>query len=348
MKRLFCVICVWILAAAPASNRAVGGRFSKTVWGLFDTFVTLTGYCESQAAFDETADGLTALLRTYDRLLDGYTEYPDTHNVWYLNRHAAQSPVRVDAQLFDLIDWCLNQTSAYPQKVNIAMGAALSIWHDCRETANADAEAASLPDAEALQRAAAHIDPACVRLDREKQTVFFSDPALRLDLGAVAKGYVADRARDYLAEKMPSFLLSLGGNVIAGDAPRDGRGSWRVAVQRPDDEASALDVLSVSRTAVVTSGDYQRYFTVDGVRYAHIIDPDTLYPPAFARAVTVICADALTADYLSTTLFLLPVEEGLALVNALPGVEALWVLPDGDVRMTPGCAAAARLQEGAL
>ncbi len=323
-------------------------KYSKNYFGAFDTVVQLIGYTDGQETFDRAADALMARLLEYHEAFDGYHSYPEVHNVWYLNRYAGQGPVEVPDCLFDLLSWCKEVSAQVPSKVNIAMGSVLSLWHEERERGLEDPSSAKLPDRAALEEAARHTDFDDVILDPENRTVFFADPELKLDLGAVAKGWAADQAQKDLMETMPSFLVSLGGNVYAGDAPADGRKHWGVSIQNPEGtvlsalQTDYLDVLYVDHMSVVTSGDYQRFYTVDGENYCHIIDPDTLMPAQNMRAVTVLCESSGLADYLSTALFLLPIDEGTALVESLPGVEALFCAMDGTVTMTEGMAAVAR------
>ena len=171
-----------------------------------------------------------------------------------------------------------------------------------------------------------------VVIDEAASTVFLTDPNVRLDVGAVAKGWAAQRAAETAPE---GFLISVGGNICA-TGPKDESGSpWIVAVQDPDNGEEYLHTLELTKGNVVTSGDYQRTFTVDGKAYHHIIDPDTLYPGEYWRSVTVVCADSGTADALSTALFLLPEDEGQALLESY-GAEALWVGADGSVTCSSG------------
>lgn len=333
MKRLFSFLLVLILATVFLPCQAEE-KYSKTIFGYFDTVVSFMGYTDSQESFDAVCEELTREMKYLHQLFDGYNSYPGQHNLWYVNHHAGEAPVKVDDVLFDLLQKCqaLQKTPGY-EKVNVAMGTVLSLWHNAREEG-------ALPDRTALQAATQHTDFSKIILNEEEKTVFFADPKIRLDLGAVAKGYAADRLKAVVEDKMPSFLISLGGNVYAGDAPLDGRKKWGVSVQCPDGVApiqfggDMLDVFYVNRMSLVTSGDYQRYMEIDGKRYHHIIDPDTCMPANHLRAVTIVCENGFLADYLSTLLFLLPYEEGVTLIESIPDAGALFVLADGSVTMT--------------
>jgi len=317
-------------------------KFTRLAYGIFDTEVQLLGYAESQEAFDQIADGLMALLKEYNQYFDIYNSYPGVHNLRYVNDNAAKGPVEIPKPLFDLIAWCREKWESNPSSANAAMGAVLSIWHDYRSAGLSDPSNATLPPMEQLSKAAKHTDFSQVILDKEKLTVYFADPLLKLDVGAIAKGFAADLAREYLRQHMPSYLLSLGGNVITGEPPRDGRLRWGISIQDPDDFSGMLDTVYVYGLSVVTSGDYWRYYVVDGENYHHIIDPKTLMPARHIQAVTVICESSALADYLTTTLFLMPYEEGRKLVESMDGVEALWSLMDGTVVLSDGMTKYAR------
>lgn len=345
MKRFLalCTALVWLAVCFPAA--AEPQKYSRSMLGIFDTEIILQGYCESQADFDRAADGLAELLTEYDKIFDAYHSYSGVNNLWYVNRSAGTAPVEIPDALFELLAWCKAQWESGRRETNVALGAVLSIWHDYRTAGLEDPSAAQLPPMEALEAAAEHTDFDQVILDAEASTVFFADPLITLDVGAVAKGFAADKAQAYLSTEMPSFLLSLGGNVVVGQPPQDGRAHWGVSVQDPNAAllsstpgTDILDILYVDSLSVVTSGDYWRFYVVDGQRYHHIIDPKTLMPAAYLRQVTVVCESSLLADFLSTALFTLPYEEGRSLVDSLPGVEAIWALPDGTVKLSGGMA----------
>ena len=169
-------------------------------------------------------------------------------------------------------------------------------------------------------------------LNEAESTVYITDPGLQLDVGAVAKGWSVQR----VSETAPAgLLISVGGNVSA-TGPKDDAGTpWVVGVQNPDGGESFLHTLYLTKGSVVTSGDYQRAYRVDGKLYHHIIDPQTLYPSEYWRSVTVVSSDSGLADALSTALFLLPLEEGQKLLEPL-GAQAMWVDREGNLFYSPG------------
>ena len=183
----------------------------------------------------------------------------------------------------------------------------------------------------ALEEAALHTDMDQVILDEAASTVYLADPQMRLDVGAIAKGWATQR----VAENAPQgLLISVGGNVCAtGPKTADGT-PWVIGIQNPAGEGN-LHTLYVSGGSVVTSGDYQRTYTLEGKAYHHIIDPATLMPAACWRSVTVVCPDSGLADALSTALFTMTLEEGKALLSNLEA-EAFWLDTAGNEYKTPG------------
>lgn len=344
------LLCVLISGCQTATgSETVYQRFTRRTSDIFDTEIMLSGFTSEEENFQRISDEVFRRLAYYNQVFDGYNAYDDLHNLYHINLHAAEGPVTVPEELFFLLSWCREKWDGGLKCVNPAMGAVLSIWHDYRTAGINDPDNAQLPPMEALTAASAHTDFSCVILDAENKTVYYTDPLLKIDVGAVAKGYAADLIRDYLEKEMPSFLLNLGGNVYVGEAPKDGRSAWAVAVQDPRaDLLSAsngndrLDILDIASLSAVTSGDYWRFYVVDGQRYHHIIDPETLMPSTAMQSVTIVCESSLLADYLSTTLFILSYEEGAALIEGMEGVDAMWVLPDGSIRYSPGMEGYAR------
>lgn len=337
MKRTATLILLLVLlcgcTAAPAKSDDTGlNRYEATFLTLFDTVTTIVGYAETEEAFTDTAQAFHDELLEYHQLYDIYNEYEGINNIKTINDHGWEHPIKVDQRIIDLLLFSKELYAQTEGRVNIAMGSVLRLWHDARETGIADPSRAALPDQTALEQAAAHTDIDSIQIDVEASTVFLSDPEVKLDVGAIAKGYAVEQ----VCRNTPSgLLISVGGNVCpTGPKPESGQ-PWVVGIQDPEDPEQYLHTIYVEDVSVVTSGDYQRYFTVDGVPYHHIIDPDTNYPASYWRSVTILCRDSGVADALSTALFTLPQEAGQALLDAFQA-EAMWVRQDGTILYSPG------------
>lgn len=306
-------------------------RFEASFLELFDTVTTVVGYGETEEDFLREVESLKARLEVYHQLYDIYGEYDGISNLKTINDNAGIAPVKVDSRIIDLLEFSRELYEVTGGKVNVAMGSVLSLWHDSREAGIQDPENAALPDPAALEEARKHCGFENVVIDRAASTVYITDPMQSLDVGAVAKGYALEQACRDMTVPM---IVSMGGNVRTV-APKPDGSDWVVGIQDPQGGESYLHTLYVGKGAVVTSGDYQRYYTVDGVRYHHIIDPETGYPVNRYRAVTILCPDSGLADGLSTALFTMTREEGQALLETY-GAEAMWVLPDGTMMYSAG------------
>lgn len=333
MKRI--LACMLIAVLLLTASCAAGGaesyqKYRYTFFGCFDTVIIFTAYAADQAEFETYAKLVEAEMTRYHQIFDKYNAYEGVDNLYAVNQGAAEAPAAAEPELIDLLLTVREWREAYGGALNPAMGAVLDLWHDAREDGTA------LPDEAALKQAAEHMNYDQVIVDEEAGTVYFEDPGISLDVGAVAKGYAAELTSETLRESgLDSFLLNAGGNVVCGGRPLDGRDFWVVGVEDLDG-VSTRETLGATDLSVVTSGDYQRYYTVDGVNYHHLIDPETLYPAAHMHAVTILHPDSALGDFLSTTAFLLPYEESRALIESIPGAEAMWTLMDGSEEMTDG------------
>ena len=306
-------------------------RYQASFLELFDTVTTIIGYAESEEEFRAVAEEIKAGLEEYHELYDIYNEYEGINNIKTINDAAGGEPVAVNGKIIELLLFCREMYEATGGKLDAAMGSVLKLWHDARE-AGEYSEDGQLPDQAALEAAAEHCDFDAIIIDAEAGTVQITDPETRLDVGAVAKGYATEQVCRTLPE---GYLVSVGGNVRACGMKPDGT-DWVVGIQDPDGgtEDYLLTVFAKGGS-VVTSGDYQRYYYVDGVKYHHIIDPETLYPASLWRSVSVVCGNSGLADALSTSLFTMTQDEGLALLEEF-GAEALWVAADGEISYSPG------------
>lgn len=331
MRRVFAVFLAICLLLSGCAWNAGPKKFEKSYFTAFDTYTTITGYANSQQEWNAMADGLYDQLWEYHQLFDIYNEYGGVANLKTVNDNAGIAPVQVDQRIIALLLDCKAYYEATDGLVNAAMGSVLRLWHEARTAGLADPANARLPDADALAEAAKHTSWDAVIIDAENSTVYLEDPTMSLDVGAIAKGWATQR----VAEEAPEgTLLSVGGNICATGAKPDGS-AWNVGVQDPDNASGYLQTCKIDRGAMVTSGDYQRYYTVDGVNYHHIIDPKTGYPAQYWRSVTILCDDSGLADMLSTALFLLPMEAGEALLKQY-GAEAMWVNQQGEIFLSDG------------
>ena len=307
-------------------------KYSASFLTLFDTVTVMTGYAESEEAFTETAQALHDELLYYHQMFDIYNDYEGINNLKTVNDNAGVAPVTVDPAIIALLTDCRSYYEATGGKVNVAMGSVLNLWHVARNDGIDDPANAYLPDMAALEVAAEHTSFDNVILDEENSTVYLADPDMRLDVGAIAKGWSVQRVCETAPE---GLLLSVGGNVCA-TGPKDESGTpWVIGVQDPDGGDSYLHTLYLTEGSLVTSGDYQRAYLVDGQLYHHIIDPDTLYPSTYWRSVTISCVDSGLADALSTALFVLPQAEGQQLLDTFNAM-AMWVAADGTITCSPG------------
>lgn len=324
---------VLLLTGCTASAGNSGKKqYQATFLTLFDTVTYISGLADSEEAFQEQAQEIHDRLLFYHRLFDIYNSYEGLNNLKTVNNNAGIGPVEVDGEIIRFLTDCRTYYTLTGHTVNVAMGSVLRLWHEARNAGLEDPANAALPDENALKQAAAHTSWDNVIIDPEASTVYLSDPDMRLDVGAVAKGWSVQQA----AVNAPAgLLISVGGNVCA-TGPKDSSGTpWVVGIANPDAGDNYLHTLNITDLAVVTSGDYQRYYVVDGIIYHHIIDPQTLYPADQWRSVTIACRDSGLADALSTALFLLSQEEGQALLEQC-GAEAMWMDIQGNRYYSPG------------
>lgn len=310
----------------------------KAYFTYFDTVSYVYSYAgDSAERFEERSAEVSAILEEYHKLFDIYHEYSGINNLCTINRQAGGEPLPVDEKLIDFLDYAHQLYDLTGGEMNVMMGSVLRLWHDCREAASNDPANAKIPDREALAAAAEHIDFSALEMDRENKTVRLTDPEASIDVGALGKGYATERAAEYLErDGAESYVLNVGGNIRIIGAKQDGTG-WVTGIKDPRDAENGFAIsLRLKDTACVTSGVYKRYFTVDGRRYHHIIDKESLFPADYFASLTVLTRDSALADALSTALFCMSYEEGMELVSGLDGVEILWIYPDGEIRYTPG------------
>ena len=334
MKRILSLVFALVLLTGCSTPVPDAGaqQYTATFLTLFDTVTTIIGRESSEEAFQEKTQAIHDDLLRYHELFDIYNDYDGVNNLKTVNDNAGIAPVQVDTAILDFLKDCKEYYDLSGGRVNVMMGSVLHLWHEARNDGINDPQNAKLPPMEALQEASDHVGFDALVIDEAASTVYISDPNARLDVGAVAKGWATQRAAENAPEGM---LISVGGNVCAtGPKLSDGT-PWVIGIQDPDASDKNLHTVFITENAVVTSGDYQRTYWVEGKPYHHIIDPDTLMPSIYWRSVSIICPDSGLADALSTALFLMDREEGEALALKC-GADVLWVGADGTEYMTDG------------
>lgn len=344
MKRIAAFLALVLTSLTVLASCEGGGTtFPETqshyTTAYFDTRSIFSSYLgDSKAAFRENCDELEAILEKYHKLFNIYYEYSGLNNLRTINILAGKEPVKVERELIDFLIYAKEMYNVTDGEVNIMMGSVLRLWHDCREAALDDPALARIPTEAELAEAEKHISIDALVIDEEASTVYITDSEASIDVGALGKGYAAQRAAEHLREKgVTSYVLNIGGNICAiGEKAKDT--PWVTGITNPDTTSDEPFVLRISLfdTALVTSGDYHRFFIVDGKAYHHIIDKDTMMPSEYFSSVSILTSDSALADALSTALFSMSYEDGLKLVETLGGVEVLWVDKEGGVRMTDG------------
>lgn len=269
-------------------------------------------YAALDAAFDEMA--------RLEAMMSAFRKDSELHR---LNEEASRHPVTVSHELFQVIELSLHISQVTRGAFDITVGPLMDLWRFYKNEK-------TLPSSQALQDVLSRVGYRHVVLSSKDRSVFFAVPGMALDLGGIAKGFAIDRAVNVLkGHGMAAALVNAGGDILAYGTKPGGQ-PWRVGLQHPRDSRELLAVLTMSDMAMVTSGDYERYFLVDGKRYSHIIDPRSGFSARETASVTVMAESAAYADGLATGILVLGVEAGMALVESLPGVHALIITEGSD------------------
>lgn len=241
-----------------------------------------------------------------------------------INRQAGVRPVRVSAELFDLISRCVRLSEITDGAFDISYASMDQVWRF-------DGSMEKMPEEPEIQKSVRNVGYHNILLDPAQQTVFLKKPGMKIGFGAVGKGYAADRARKLLLQEgAPGGIINASGDMTVWGHQPDGT-PWQVAITNPMDKTRSFGTLPVDNGAVVTSGNYEKFVTFNGKRYSHIIDPRTGYPVEGIASVTVFAPGAELADALSTAIFVMGIDAGLYLADQMKGVECLIVDETGKL-----------------
>lgn len=287
---------------------------------IMGTRITVELYHKDPAVARRGVDAVLAEMRRIDNDMSPWIE---TSELAQLNRLAADRPLTVSDELFTLVKTSLHFSEITHGAFDITFASA-GFLYDFRHGVR--------PNNTQRLRATRLINYHNLLLDEHRHSIAYGEAGVRIDLGGIAKGHAVDRCIDLLqAMGIGQALVTAGGDSrIIGD--RRGGGPWNIGVRDPRDDKKLVAVIPLENVAVSTSGDYLRFFDEDGVRYHHIIDPTSGDSARGMHSATIIGPDATTTDALSTSVFVLGVDRGLALINGLPGVDAILVDAQGRLR----------------
>jgi thiamine biosynthesis lipoprotein len=254
-------------------------------------------------------------IRRIEKLISSWDEGSQTAMI---NSNSGVSPVKVDRELFDLIDRAIKVSRLTEGAFDLSFSSLGNLWRF-------DGTMASVPSEEAISRSVGLINYNNIILDSEDTSVFLAEKGMKIGFGAIGKGYAANRARDLLkGNGVKSGVVNASGDLAAWGSQPGGR-PWKVGIADPTNTNKIAAWFSINDMAVITSGDYEKFTIIEGKKYAHIIDPRTGWPARGVKSVTVICSNAELADALATALFVMGRQVGLDLVNQLNGIECLYV-----------------------
>jgi thiamine biosynthesis lipoprotein len=308
-------------------------RFSHSTVGILDTLITTIAYTETSDQFEVYSQAITNEFVRLHNLFTTFHPVEGVNNLYLVNMMAGIEPVVVDPLIIDLLEYSKQMYEQTNGTLNIALGSVLQIWHNHRLMDNP-----TVPSQQSLTAANAHTDINNIIIDREQSTVFLQNPNTQIDVGTIAKGFSIDIVAEMAYDMgLRHFLINVGGDSRSFSGP-PATGTWGAGVQNPqnpNDLNSLIDVVRLSNISIASSGNYQRYFMANNIRYHHIIDPSTLFPSTHVTATTVLHDNMLTAQILSTSLMIKTLEQGMELLEQLGG-HALWILSDGSVIVSDG------------
>jgi len=321
----------WLLTlvvTALAAARLAHADWMERTEAIMGTRCYVELWADDPDKGNAAIDAVMAELRRIDNLM---SHYKPESQLSQINAYANERPVQVDKELFDLIKLSTHFSQITEGAFDITYASVGYLYNYPKHIHPTDAQ---------IKQALPAVNWRNMLLDEEHHTVRFEHPGMRIDLGGIGKGYAVDRGIDILKTRgVTRALVTAGGDSrIIGD--RFGR-PWLVAIRHPDNPNKVVTRIPLSDSAVSTSGDYERFFEENGVRYHHIIDPRTGHSASKVRSATILGPTATQTDGMSKTAFVLGAEEALKIINRLPEYDAVFVLPDGKVLYSDGLRPAA-------
>ena len=288
--------------------------FHKTV-KLMGSRFDITVVAENQPEADTFLEMGISEISRIERLISSWD--PDSQTS-AINRNAGIQEVQVNKELFDLIERSIKISKLTDGAFDISYASMDKIW-------KFDGSMTEKPSEEAIKRSVEKIGYKNILLNKEKSTVFLTKEGMKIGFGAIGKGYAADKTKALLMEKgVKAGIINASGDMNTWGKQPDGK-SWMVAITNPLNKEKAFSWLPIDNSAIVTSGNYEKFVRFGKVRYSHIIDPRTGYPTTGIISATVLSPSAEIADALATAVFVMGIDVGLDFINQLKGVECILV-----------------------
>lgn len=348
MKK-FILIAIFALILTGCAKKSSYEKYQTEFYDCFDTIIDVTVYAKDEKEGNRQLTLIREEFQRLHKLFDRYNDYEGVVNFKTVNDAAGKSKVKVPEEVFNLMKFSIDMNEKVSKKVNVAIGPVVDVWTKYRDLyldGKSKEEVkkllgSALPTKEELEKLRPLISMDDIELDEKEHIIFLKKEGMKLEMGSVAKGYATELVAQYAKKNgVTSAVISAGGNVrIIGKPTTKGKEAFLVGIRNPDaDEGSkeaVKEILKLNETSVVTSGDYQRYFDLDGKRYCHIIDPDTLYPGSEFKSVTINNLDSGLCDFLSTACFLSSETEARNMLKK-ENAEGYFIDKDGKVTYTEG------------
>lgn len=298
---------------------------SKRTQMHMGTLVAITAVASDKSVGDRAMQAAFDEIKRLEQLLSTWRSDSELSRV---NQAAGRRPVQVSSETLELVTRSLELGRLTMGGFNIALGPAIEAWSVI--------ERQRIPNERELQGLKPLVDWTRIQVNQEARTIYLLQQGMQIDVGGIGKGYAADRA----VEEMKRAGARGGVVALSGDIKTFGvlpdRNRFPVGIRHPREEGALIAMIDLNDEAISTAGDYERFFERDGVRYHHILDPQTLQPARACQSVTVIAKEGTTADGLDTGIFVLGPEQGMALVERLPGVEAIIIDQGGKITVSSG------------
>lgn len=244
-----------------------------------------------------------------------------------INKHSGIKPIKVDKELFDLIERSIAISTLTNGAFDISYASMDRIWIY-------DGSMREMPSEEEISNSIKKVGYQNISIDKEAQTVFLKLKGMKIGFGAIGKGYAADKAKALLIEKgVKAGIINASGDLNAWGKQADGS-DWMVAITNPLNKNKVFSWLPINDSAIVTSGNYEKFISFDGIRYSHIIDPRTGYPSTGIISTSIMTSNAELADAISTSVFVMGVETGLDFINQLKGVDCIIIDEENKIHIS--------------